>query len=147
MIPAHVRLFVGTEPVDLRRAVDGLALAARERLGEDPRAGGLFVFTNRRANRCKVVWCDRTGACLLSRRLHDARFRLPAADDAPGVRIDGVPSPPRAPRTPCMYASCLDAVQPVGSTAPPWRRRQRRRRGRSRNSRRKSPGSRRRSRG
>ncbi|WP_369292674.1 IS66 family insertion sequence element accessory protein TnpB, partial [Nocardioides abyssi] len=51
MIPAHVRIFVCTEPMDLRRSFDGLALAARERLGEDPRAGGLFVFTNRRANR------------------------------------------------------------------------------------------------
>jgi transposase len=111
MIPAHVRIFVCTEPVDLRRAFDGLALAARERLGEDPRAGGLFVFTNRRANRCKVVWFDRTGACLLYKRLHDARFRLPAAADAPGVRIDGaalarlldgVPIPPRAARTTCM---------------------------------------------
>lgn len=107
MIPAHVRIFVCTEPVDLRRAFDGLALAARERLGEDPRAGGLFVFANRRANRCKVVWFDRTGACLLYKRLHQARFCLPQSEDAPGVRIDGaalarlldgVPTPARGPR-------------------------------------------------
>lgn len=112
MIPAHVRIFVCTEPVDLRRAFDGLALVARERLGEDPRAGGLFVFANRRANRCKVVWFDRTGACLLYKRLHQARFRLPAAGDAAaGVRIDGaalarllegVPVPARVGRTACM---------------------------------------------
>jgi transposase len=89
MIPAHVRIFVCTAPVDLRRSFDGLALAARERLGEDPRAGGLFCFTNRRMNRCKIVWFDRTGACLLYKRLHDARFGLPASGDAPGVRIDG----------------------------------------------------------
>jgi len=96
MIPAHVRIVVWTEPVDLRRAFAGLALAARERLGEDPRAGGLFVVTNRRANRCTVVWCDRTGACLLDTRLHDARVRRPAAGDAPGVRIDGAArAPPR----------------------------------------------------
>jgi len=30
MIPAHVRIFVCTEPVDLRRAFDGLTLAARD---------------------------------------------------------------------------------------------------------------------
>jgi transposase len=89
MIPAHVRSFVCTAPVDLRRSFDGLTLAARERLGEDPRAGGLFVFANRRRNRCKVVWFDRTGACLLYKRLPDARFGLPASGEAPGVRIDG----------------------------------------------------------
>ena len=37
MIPAHVRIFVCTAPVDMRRGFDGLALAVRERLGEDPR--------------------------------------------------------------------------------------------------------------
>jgi transposase len=111
MIPAHVRIFVCAAPVDLRRSFDGLALAARERLGEDPRAGGLFLFTNKRANRCKIVWFDRTGACLLYKRLHDARFVVPAAGDAPGIRIDGaalarlldgVPIAPRRARGACM---------------------------------------------
>lgn len=41
MIPSHVRIFVCTEPVDMRRWFDGLALAARERLGKEPREGGL----------------------------------------------------------------------------------------------------------
>jgi transposase len=88
MIPAHVRIFVCTEPIDFRRGFDGLALAARERLGEDPRAGGLFVFTNRRATGVKIVWLERTGCCLLYKRLHQARVVLPAGD-GPGVRIDG----------------------------------------------------------
>ena len=104
MIPAHVRIFVCTAPVDMRRGFDGLALAVRERLGEDPRGGGLFVFANRRANRCKLLWFDGTGACLLYKRLHRALFRLPTGDGASAVRIegaelatllDGVPVPPR----------------------------------------------------
>jgi transposase len=104
MIPAHVRIFVCTAPVDMRRGFDGLALAVRERLGQEPRAGGLFVFANRRANRCKILWFDRTGACLLYKRLHRALFRLPTGNGASGVRIegaelatllDGVPVPSR----------------------------------------------------
>ena len=88
MIPAHVRIFVCTAPVDFRRGFDGLALAARERLGEDPRAGGLFLFTNRRATGVKIVWVERTGCCLLYKRLQQARVVLPAGA-GPGVRIDG----------------------------------------------------------
>ena len=65
MIPANVRIFLCTEPVDMRRSFDGLALAARERLGQDPRQGGLFAFVNRRANRLKLLWFDRNGYCLL----------------------------------------------------------------------------------
>ncbi|MEW6271993.1 MAG: IS66 family insertion sequence element accessory protein TnpB [Thermodesulfobacteriota bacterium] len=89
MIPSHVRIFVCTEPVDMRRSFDGLALAARERLGKDPREGGLFVFANKRSNRLKVLWFDRNGYCLLYKRLHRALFRLPRDGGATSVQIDG----------------------------------------------------------
>lgn len=89
MIPAGVRIFVCTEPVDLRKSFDGLALAARERLGKDPQHGGLFVFANKRSNRLKVLWFERNGYCLLYKRLHRALFRLPAAGIGGGVQVDG----------------------------------------------------------
>jgi transposase len=72
------RIFVCTEPQDMRRSFDGLSLAAREHLGEDPESGALFVFVNKRKNRVKVLWFDRNGYCLLYKRLNRARFRLPS---------------------------------------------------------------------
>jgi transposase len=89
MIPSHVRIVVCTEPVDMRRSFDGLALAARERLGKDPREGGLFVFANKRSNRLKILWFDRNGYCLLYKRLHRALFQLPRDGGASSVQIDG----------------------------------------------------------
>lgn len=89
MIPADVRIFVCTEPVDMRKGFDGLALAARERLGHDPLAGGLFVFVSRRSNRLKILWFDRNGYCLLYKRLHGALFRLPRRGEAISVEIGG----------------------------------------------------------
>ncbi len=47
MIPGSVKIFVCTQPVDMRRSFDGLALAAREVIGEDPRSGALFCFVNK----------------------------------------------------------------------------------------------------
>jgi len=61
----------------MRRSFDGLSLAAQDHLGEDPQSGALFVFINKRRNRLKVLWFDRNGYCLLYKRLHRARFRLP----------------------------------------------------------------------
>ena len=108
MIPSGVRIFVCTAPVDMRRSFDGLALAAREVLGEDPQSGALFVFVNKRSNRLKCLWWDRTGYALLYKRLHRATFRLPSSlDFGEKVRIsaqelstilEGVQLPPRKQR-------------------------------------------------
>ncbi|HEU5073940.1 MAG TPA: IS66 family insertion sequence element accessory protein TnpB [Polyangiaceae bacterium] len=78
MIPATTRIFVCPEPQDMRRSFDGLALAAREHLGEDPQGGALFAFVNKRRNRLKVLWFDRNGYCILYKRLSGARFELPS---------------------------------------------------------------------
>ena len=90
MLPSDVRIFVCTAPIDMRRSFDGLALAATQLLGEDPRSGGLFVFVSKRANRAKVLWWDRNGYCLLYKRLHRALFQVPRArdDTSASVRID-----------------------------------------------------------
>lgn len=82
MIPTSVRIFVCTERQDMRRSFDALALAVRERLTLDPESGALFVFASRRGNRLKVLWFDHNGYCLLYKRLHQALFELPVADDA-----------------------------------------------------------------
>lgn len=87
MIPGSVRIFVCTVPVDMRKSFDTLAFAAKSLLDEDPRSGALFVFANKRANRMKVLWWDKTGYAMLCKRLHRAVFRLPKADDPSRVGV------------------------------------------------------------
>jgi transposase len=91
MIPASVRIFVYTEPVDMRRGFDGLALIARNAMTKDPRSGALFIFVNRRADRLKALWWDRNGYCVLYKRAHRAVFCCLARmmRIAVSVRIDG----------------------------------------------------------
>lgn len=91
MIPASVRIFVCTEPQDMRRSFDGLALAARQVVGEEPQSGALFCFLGKTTRRLKLLWWDRNGYCVLYKRLHRAVFVRPKP--APGQRgrvvIDG----------------------------------------------------------
>ena len=61
MLPASVRIFICTEPQDMRRSFDGLALATTQLLGKDPRSGALFVFLNKRSTRAKVLWWGTLG--------------------------------------------------------------------------------------
>ncbi len=90
MIPGAVRIFVCTEPVDMRQGFDRLAQRAREVVGQDPQQGGaVFVFANRRASRLKALWFERNGYCVLYKRLHRAVFELPLAGaGSASVHID-----------------------------------------------------------
>lgn len=80
--PTAVRVFVYTQPTDMRRSFDHLSAMAREVLNQDPLSGHLFVFVNRRADRMKVLFWDRTGFCLFYKRLEQGIFHLPATDHA-----------------------------------------------------------------
>ncbi len=78
--PPTVRVFVYTQPTDMRRSFDRLAAMTRDVLFQDPLSGHLFVFVNRRADRMKVLFWDRTGFCLYYKRLEQGVFHLPAAE-------------------------------------------------------------------
>jgi transposase len=78
MLSSRMAIYAATAPIDLRRSFDGLAAAAREQLGHDPKNGALFLFVNKVGDRLKALWWDRTGYCLLCKRLERGRFRIPA---------------------------------------------------------------------
>lgn len=80
-LPASVRIFLATGPVDLRKSIDGLGALVRER-GHDEYSGHLFVFTSRRGDRVKILVWDHGGFVLYYKRLEQGRFRLPRI--APG---------------------------------------------------------------
>lgn len=77
MLPASVRIFVCCEPTDMRRSFDGLALLVENALATSPLSGHLFVFRNRRGNRLKILWWDRDGYAIWSKRLEQGVFRFP----------------------------------------------------------------------
>jgi transposase len=89
MLPASVRIFVCTQPQDMRRSFDALAQATRELLGQDPQCGALFVFVGKRPTRIKVLWWDQNGYCLLAKRFHQAMCKLPTSEHSSvGLQID-----------------------------------------------------------
>lgn len=82
-LPSSVRVFIGVEPVDMRGSFDALGGQAR-RLALDPQDGHLYVFTNSRKTLMKVLFFDRSGWCVLAKRLEQGTFQIPAV--APGER-------------------------------------------------------------
>lgn len=86
LLPPSVRIYLATEPVDLRRGHDGLAALVRQRWAHELYEGHLFVFVGRRLDRCKILFWDRGGYVLYYKRLERGHFRLPV------LRGDGLPT-------------------------------------------------------
>ena len=76
-LPSSVRIYLATEPTDLRKGFDGLAAATTHIIRQDPLSGHLFVFINRRRNRMKILVWQTSGYLLLYKRLECGTFKLP----------------------------------------------------------------------
>jgi len=90
-LPSSVRVYVATSPIDLRKSFDGLAAAVVSVFGRDPISGHLHVFHNKRANLVRVLFWDRTGYVIVSKRLARGKFRfvLQATSREPCVEMEG----------------------------------------------------------
>ena len=85
--PCAVRIYLAVDPVDMRKSFDGLYAVAVERLKEDPLQGGMFVFSNKRRNRLKILYWDGTGLWVLAKRLEKGGFTWPRGVDALGAKL------------------------------------------------------------
>lgn len=89
-LPPSTRVFLCLAPTDMRKSFDGLVALAVDVVRQEPLSGHLFVFRNRREDRIKVLYWDRTGFCLFYKRLEQGTFRFPGrvtttTDDASTV--------------------------------------------------------------
>ena len=77
MLPTSVSIYLALSPVDLRKGFDLLSGLVSEQLGGDARAGDLYIFMNKPRTRLKALFYDRTGYCVLYKRLDRGTFPLP----------------------------------------------------------------------
>jgi transposase len=85
-LPSSVRIWLASQPTDLRKSFDSLAELVRQQLQNDPLSGQLFVFRNKRADRVKLLYWDEDGFVILYKRLEVGTFRFPATQDH-GVQV------------------------------------------------------------
>ncbi len=53
-IPGSLKVFIAVEPCDMRCGFNGLHQAVTSRLGEDPKSGSIFAFSNKRRSLLNV---------------------------------------------------------------------------------------------
>lgn len=109
---AALKIFVALEPSDMRKSFNGLfALASahleHHRLGRDT----VFVFTNKRHNRIKLLYFDGTGLWVAAKRLEKGRFSWPKASQSGQRKIKLKPE---------ALQLLLDGVDLRGASFKPW---------------------------
>ena len=80
-LPASVRVYLCLSACDMRKSFDGLHALVREHLDLDAFAGHLFVFASRRRDRLKILYWDRDGFAVWSKRLEEGTYAVPFAEE------------------------------------------------------------------
>ncbi len=108
-ITPQMRVLVAVDPVDGRKGIDSLARLCREKLGQDPFSGCVFVFRTRNRTAIKVLVYDGQGFWMAQKRLSQGTFnRWPSGTGAAALEA--------------FQAQLLLAAGDPGTTsAPVWR--------------------------
>ena len=106
-----LKVFVALEARDMRKRFNGLHALVTERLGEDTRQGALFVFTNQRRSRIKILCWDGTGLWVCTKRLEQGTFSWPRSAEPQSTKLR---------LTPEALALLTDGVELRGAKLRPW---------------------------
>ena len=89
-ISHQLRIFLCTQPADMRKNFNGLSGLVRKSMMLDPLTGHLFVFRNQRGDRLKVLYCDGDGLAIWYKQLQRGTFRFPDLTNysSSGLEID-----------------------------------------------------------
>ena len=77
---AATRIYLAPNAIDMRKGFEGLYGLVRDQLLCDPLSGHVFLFSNARKNRLKLIYFDGTGLWVCAKRIEKGRVRWPCVD-------------------------------------------------------------------
>ncbi len=86
-LPQSLKILIATQPVDMRKAIDGLCMVISDHLEKSPQDAALYVFYNKQRNKLKALLWDNNGFVLIYKRLEKGRFKIPRNINAETMAI------------------------------------------------------------
>jgi transposase len=84
-----VEVFLYRGIVDMRKSINGLSGLVESELGLSPFGRQLYVFCNRKRDKIKILYWERSGFVLWYKRLEKERFPWPDRDREDVVAMTG----------------------------------------------------------
>ena len=81
-------IYLYRDPVDFRKAINGLVLIVEQEMVLSPFADAVFVFCNTARDKVKVLYWDKTGFRLWYKQLEKDKFKWPHASDIMNLSED-----------------------------------------------------------
>ncbi len=82
-------VYLCREPVDMRKAINGLSILVEDVLLLNPFEPHLFVFCNRRRDKIKILYYEVNGFVLWYKRLEKQRFHWPDESSDEVITLSG----------------------------------------------------------
>ena len=86
----NTRLFLCTQPTDMRKGFNALTGTVRDTLKLDPLTGSLFIFKNKSGDKIKILYFDTDGFAIWYKQLANGSFKFPETNNNnfTGLEID-----------------------------------------------------------
>ena len=89
MISFEQPIYLYSEPIDMRKSINGLSYLVSELLEGGLQGSSVTLFTNRSRDKVKLLYWDNNGFVLLYKRLEQGRFKIAKQDEQTGdVTLD-----------------------------------------------------------
>ena len=75
-LPSEIHIYVATQAIDFRKAINGLSALISEEYETPVQDGSVYVFYNRAMDRVKCLFWDKNGFVLYHKRLERGRFKM-----------------------------------------------------------------------
>ena len=108
---SSLKIFIALEPCDMRKSFNGLYDITTGHLSGELTREAVYVFTNKRKNRLKLLYFDGTGLWVAAKRLEEGTFSWPKPSEVNQRRLTLAPE---------ALQLLLDGVDLRGAQFKPW---------------------------
>lgn len=83
-----MRYWLYSEPTDMRKSFHTLSGLVRNKIGDDPMNGDVYIFVNKRRNRIKLLHYETGGMVIYAKALDRGTFGMPVQVNRDSVTMN-----------------------------------------------------------